>query len=196
MDNHVSGLFTLLSSVSLLALVAGLIRPQLLGRWIQNPTRKRIFWPLLFVLCLTAGIADYTKAPAQRAAEKARRQALQSAQHHAAPDSPSNISPPFPDEVANKLCSTVTTYVSGILGSKMHGEQIDVRRYAARIASEDLAGLPTRYRAYEEKLLLHFGTGMEHDPNPAETIQKYTANPTGFLAALMTACTGRLTSTQ
>ncbi|MGN7100310.1 hypothetical protein ACTHR6_01790 [Ralstonia holmesii] len=174
--------------------IVGMLKPAWIMRKSATPSRKKIAQIALPVLVVTAMLANVTRTPEEVAHDQqiAEEKAAAKREKKAA----ENIKPPFPNDVANKLCSTVATYVSGILGSRLHGESVDVEKYAARIVSEDLAGLPAQYRPYQQKLLIHFGTGMEHDPNPAETMQKYTANPTGFLAALMSACTRQLSGAQ
>ncbi|AMP70059.1 hypothetical protein PP715_23010 [Ralstonia solanacearum] len=54
-------LFQLLFTISLLALIAAMIRPALAGRFISTPTRKQILVRLLPILFVTAALSSMTK---------------------------------------------------------------------------------------------------------------------------------------
>ncbi|SAL76688.1 hypothetical protein AWB71_05297 [Caballeronia peredens] len=54
-------LFHLLFVVSFLAFVTVMWRPRLAGRFISNPTRKRIMLPMIPLLLVTVALSDITK---------------------------------------------------------------------------------------------------------------------------------------
>ncbi|MDD7803745.1 hypothetical protein [Ralstonia solanacearum] len=187
-----SKIFHLLFALAMIGFIAGMIKPAWIMRKSTAPSRKKIAIIALPVLVVTAMLASVTRPPEEVAHDQqiAEEKAAAKREKKAA----ENIKPPLPNDIATNLCSVVVTYVSGVLASKAQGERINIEEHANRIHSQFSGQVPPQYRAYEKKLLLHFGHGIESDPDLAATTQKFRADPLRFSGALMTACTRKLTS--
>ncbi|MGO4416919.1 hypothetical protein AB4Z27_28520 [Cupriavidus sp. KB_39] len=187
-----SKFFHLLFALAMIGLIAGMIKPAWVMRWNANPSRKRIALIALPVLVVTAMLSNVTRTPEEIASDQQIAEDKAAAKHEKKPAE--NIKPPLPNDIATNLCSVVVTYVSGVLASKAQGERIDIEKHADRIYSQFSGQVPPQYRAYEKKLLLHFGHGIDRDTDLPATIQKYRADPLRFSGALMTVCTRQLTT--
>jgi uncharacterized protein len=108
----ISGLFSVLFSIGMLALIAGLVRPTLAARWIAAPSRKKLFVIALAYLVPMAALSHFTKTKDQIAyeqsvneqkeaarqqkvqAEQAAQEAAATARPVASSRSPVNDAPP------------------------------------------------------------------------------------------------------